>query len=85
MRNDILTQVENEYGKIFQTEETEYGRVNVFGSETAELLGRVQAQGNEWQEMRQSTKSLKRQVKEFRVYLVGEEFQLYQKSLSNMI
>ena len=66
--------MENEYGKIFQTEETEYGRVNVFGSETAELLGRVQAQGNEWQEMRQSTKSLKRQVKEFRVYLVGEEF-----------
>ena len=66
--------MENEYGKIFQTEETEYGRVNVFGSETAELPGRVQAQGNEWQEMRQSTKSLKRQVKEFRVYLVGEEF-----------
>ena len=39
--------MENEYGKIYQTEETEYGRGNVFGSETADLLIQVECRFRE--------------------------------------
>ena len=40
----------------------------------ASNTGGVQVQGHEWQEMRQSAKSLERQINEFRLYLAGEEF-----------
>ena len=60
---------------IFQARVLEWGAIAFsIRNSRASNTGGVQVQGHEWQEMRQSAKSLERQINEFRLYLAGEEF-----------